>query len=259
MGGERYAGPRPVVSIHDLSTEPRPNAVTLRNISFQVMPGEILGFAGVDGNGQGELAEVLTGLRAWSSGSLTFDGRPLSRLDPSRLQDLGIALIPPDRHREGLALDLSIEENLMLQAVDMPEYRFGPFVRLRKLREYAADLAGGFDIRAGDLRLPARSLSGGNQQKIVAARALARKPKLLIAVSPTRGLDVAATAYIHTRLRQRRKEGGAIVLISTELDEVIDLSDRIAVLSRGEIVDIVDPGTPRTSIGLMMGGGIPNA
>jgi simple sugar transport system ATP-binding protein len=249
----------PIIALHDIATMPQPNAVALHDISFSVMPGQILGFAGVDGNGQSELAEVLTGLRRWTHGTVTFDGRDLAHLNAPDLDALGIAYIPPDRHREGLALDLSIEENLLLQAIDLPEFRVGPFVRRKKLREYAGKLARDFDIRSDDLRLPARSLSGGNQQKIVAARALAGKPKLLIAVSPTRGLDVAATAYIHDRLRERRDEGGAIILISTELDEIIELSNRIAVLSRGEIVDIVPPDTPRTSLGLMMGGGGGNA
>ena len=243
---------RPVIDIHELATDPRPHAVTLREISFWVRPGQILGFAGIDGNGQQELVDVLTGMQTWSEGTVTLDGRKVDSIRSTQLDSLGIAVIPPDRHRDGLALDLSIEENLILGAVGHSEFRFGPFLRRKRLRENAARLAADFDIRAGNIQDPAGSLSGGNQQKIVAARALAGKPKLLIAVSPTRGLDVAATAYIHDCLRRRRNEGGAIILISTELDEIIDLSDRIAVLARGEIVDIVPPDTPRTSIGLMM-------
>jgi len=195
---------RSVVDVNELGTEARPNAVTLRDISFSVSPGQILGFAGVDGNGQEELVDVLTGAQPWSTGSVTIDGAKIDPIRSTDLEALGIAFIPPDRHREGLALDLSVEENLLLQAVDMPEFRFGPFIRKRKLKEYAAKLADDFDIRLDDIRQPAGSLSGGNQQKIVAARALAGKPRLLIAVSPTRGLDVAATAYIHECLRRRR-------------------------------------------------------
>lgn len=258
INGAEDRSPLPVIDVHGLGTAPRINAVTLKDISFSIAPGQILGVAGVDGNGQEELVDALTGAHPWSTGAVTINGRKVDRIRSTELESLGIAFIPPDRHREGLALDLSVEENLLMQAVDMPEFRFGPFVRKRALREYARQLASDFDIRLDNIRQTAGSLSGGNQQKIVAARALAGKPKLLIAVSPTRGLDVAATAYIHESLRRRRDEGGAILLISTELDEVIDLSDRIAVMSRGEIVDIVAPDTPRTSIGLMMASSAPS-
>jgi simple sugar transport system ATP-binding protein len=231
------------------------DAVALKHIAFVVGQGEILGFAGVDGNGQRELAEALTGMRPWTHGTVSLHGKAIDHISTSSLADLGVALIPPDRHHDGLALDLSVEENLLFQAIDMPEFRRGPFVKRKAMSAYARQLAGDFDIRADDLSTPARSLSGGNQQKIVVARALARSPKLIVAVSPTRGLDVAATAYIHQRLRERRDAGCAIVLISTELDEVVALSDRVAVLSGGHIVDIVAPDTPRVTLGMMMGGG----
>jgi len=247
----------PLLSVAHLSTVGGPDAVALRDVTFTVQAGETLGFAGVDGNGQAELAAVLIGLRAKSAGSIVLRGQDISRLSPRDLERLGMAYIPPDRHTEGLALTLSIADNLTLEAANLPRFRRGPggiFLDRAGLRAFAAQLAADFDIRANDLAQPARSLSGGNQQKIVIARALWRKPDLLVAVSPTRGLDIAATRYVHARLRQRQAEGGATVLISTELEEVIALSIRIAVLYEGKIVGIVPPETPRETLGLMMGG-----
>jgi ABC-type uncharacterized transport system ATPase subunit len=242
------------LSVRGLSTAAERDAVALKDIAFTIEAGEILGFAGVDGNGQSELAQVLTGLRRWTRGTVALGDHIVGRIRTSDLDTLGIVWIPPDRQREGLALDLSIEENLIFQAVDMPRFRAGPFIKRKALAAYARKLAEDFDIRAPNLAMKARSLSGGNQQKIVVARALAGQPRIIVAVSPTRGLDVAATAYIHQRLRDKVQRGSAIVLISTELDEVVALSDRIAVLSRGRIVDIVAPDTPRSALGLMMGG-----
>ena len=251
------ASPASVLTVTGLITAHSPDAIALQDITFSLQPGETLGFAGVDGNGQAELAGALTGLRPWTSGQVTLKGKPLPRLSPRDLERYGIALIPPDRHTEGLALTLSIADNLALEAARLPRFRrgLGGFLLDRRgLTAFALELARDFDIRATNIRLPASSLSGGNQQKIVIARALWRKPPLLVAVSPTRGLDVAATAYVHAKLRARAEEGGATVLISTELDEVIALSTRIAVLYEGRIVGIVPPDTPRETLGLMMGG-----
>ena len=247
----------PILTLTNFSTERRPDAIALQNISFTVQPGEIFGFAGVDGNGQAELAGALTGLRPWTTGDMTLNRQTIRRLSPRDLDRLSIALIPPDRHSEGLALPLSVADNLTLEAARLPRFRRGPgglFLDRHGLQRFARELARDFDVRATDLTLPARSLSGGNQQKIVIARALWRKPALLVAVSPTRGLDVAATAYVHDKLQARQAEGGATVLISTELDEVVALSTRIAVLYEGRIVGIVPPNTPRKNLGLMMGG-----
>lgn len=164
------------------------------------------------------------------------------------------AFVPPDRHRQGLALSLSIAENLTLDAVHLSQYHTGPFLKRRALADLASKLAQDFDIRAADLNLPARSLSGGNQQKIVIARALWRSPSLLIVANPTRGLDVAATAYVHDRLRRAQQGGAAVLLISTELDEIFALSTRIAVLYEGRIAGHADAITSRELIGLLMGG-----
>jgi len=246
-----------ILTVADLSTTGGADAVDLRGLTFSLLPGETLGFAGVDGNGQAELAGVLTGLRPWTGGRVAVNGQDIVRLRPRDMDRYGIAFIPPDRHTEGLALTLSIADNLTLEAARLPHFRRGIgglLLDRRGLAAFAAELARDFDIRASDLSLPARSLSGGNQQKIVIARALWRKPSLLVAVSPTRGLDVAATSYVHAKMRARAADGGATVLISTELDEVIALSTRIAVLYEGRIVGIVPPDTPRETLGLMMGG-----
>jgi len=246
-----------ILTVTHLCTDSGPDAVALQDITFTLQAGETLGFAGVDGNGQAELAGALTGLRPWRAGHVAIKGQEIPHLSPRDLERLGIALIPLNRHTEGLALTLSIADNLTLEAASLPRFRRGPggmFLDRRGLRAFAAQIAQDFDVRASDLSLPARSLSGGNQQKVVIARALWRKPSLLIAVSPTRGLDVAATRYVHDRLRRRQADGGATVLISTELDEVIALSTRIAVLYEGQIVGIVPPDTPRETLGLMMGG-----
>ena len=253
----REQPPNTLLSVTQLSTLGGLDSVALHDISFTLQAGETLGFAGVDGNGQAELAEVLTGLRPKSAGEIVLRGIEISRLAPQDLERLGIALIPPDRHRQGLALTLSVADNLTLEAVNLPRFRRGPggiFIDRTKLRAFAAQLAADFDVRADDLSQPARSLSGGNQQKIVIARALWNKPDLLVAVSPTRGLDFAATGYVHGRLRERQAEGGATILISTELDEIVALSTRIAVLYEGKIVGSAPPDTPRETLGLMMGG-----
>lgn len=244
----------PVLAVQNLGTAPGKDTTPLHDISFTLVPGEILGVAGVDGNGQAEIAQALTGLRPWTSGTVTVGGSPIAHLSPQDLDRHGIALIPPDRHREGLALTLSVAENLTLEAARLPQFRRGPFLDRPALRRFAEQTARDFDIRAENLNIPAGSLSGGNQQKIVIARALWRKPALLVAVSPTRGLDVAATAFVHARLRERQAEGGAILLISTELDEVLNLSTRVAVLYEGRLVGIVPADTSRATLGLMMGG-----
>jgi simple sugar transport system ATP-binding protein len=226
----------------------------LRDIAFDVRPGEVFGIAGVDGNGQAELAECLSGLLRPDEGHI-FIGDAKPPVHPAAFRKAGVAVIPADRHRRGLALPLSLTENLTLGVHDDSRYRRGPLLRWRCLRERAAVLLRRFDVRATGPDAPARSLSGGNQQKVVIARALAEKPRVVIAVNPTRGLDVGATAFVHEALRAARADGAAIVLISTELDEVLSLADRrVAVLYEGAFSANVAPDTPREQIGLLMGG-----
>ena len=241
--------------IRKLSTRRRhKDEVALENITFALAPGEILGVAGVDGNGQTELFEALAGLRPFTAGEFALAGRSITRLSPPDLARYGVAVIPPDRHREGLALSLSVRDNLTMDAFRSRAFGRDPFLSRRRLRDLADHLARDFDIRATDLGLPAASLSGGNQQKIVIARALAKKPAILVAASPTRGLDIAATAYVHGKLRECQAAGSAIVLISTELEEILSLATRVAVLYSGRIMGILPPDSPREKIGLLMGG-----
>ena len=229
---------------------PRP---LLANISFAVAPGEIFGVAGVDGNGQTELSECLAGLLRPDTGQIVVAGAT-PETNPGAFRRAGVAVIPADRHTRGLALPLSVTENLALGVYDKREFSYGPVLSWPRLTRRAAELIARFDIRTSGPQAPARSLSGGNQQKIVIARALSDNPRVVIAVNPTRGLDVGAIAYVHDALRQAQKAGAAIVLISTELDEVLNLSDRVAVLYEGRFSGIIRPDTSREQIGLLMGG-----
>jgi simple sugar transport system ATP-binding protein len=214
---------------------PRSARPRLTDITFSVAPGEIFGVAGVDGNGQAELAECLAGLLRPDAGTVRV-GEATPPPDPAAFRRAGVAVIPADRHRRGLALDLSLVENLTLGVQDDPRFRRGPVLRWPRLRERAGALIERFDVR-GASRGPdtvARALSGGNQQKVVIARALAENPRVVIAVNPTRGLDVHAVAEVHAALRRAAQQFAAVVLISTELDEVLALAtERIAVLYEG--------------------------
>ncbi|MCX6365521.1 MAG: ABC transporter ATP-binding protein [Armatimonadetes bacterium] len=225
----------------------------LQNISFTVAPGEILGFAGVDGNGQTELADCLSGMAKPQSGEIRVEGVALIPT-PKAVRDARIGVIPADRQKRGLALSMTITENLTLGVQESTGFRRGPFLDARALRNRAEQLIQRFDIRAEGPDAKASSLSGGNQQKVVIARALAGEPKVVIAVNPTRGLDVGAISYVHRALREAQASGAAILLISTELDEVLTLSDRVAVLFDGKLMGIVSPQTPREELGRLMGG-----
>ncbi len=243
---------RPVLAVAHLRVLNEHGGAALRDVSFELQRGEILGIAGVDGNGQRELAEAVVGLRRPFSGAVIVaagDGRS-SAADRRALA----GYVPQDRQRDGLVLPMSVWENLVLEIHAAPEFRWGPFLRLSRLREQAGAMARRFDIRAADLRQPAATLSGGNQQKIVLARALTGARPLLVAVNPTRGLDVSATRSVHEQLRAARDAGVGILLISTELDEILSLSDRVGVLYAGRLQGIVPPSEPRARIGQMMGG-----
>lgn len=220
-------------------------------VSFEVRAGEIFGIAGVDGNGQVELAEAIAGLRPVRAGTIQFF-RPDGRSGPPLRSEVGF--VPQDRKRTGLVAGLSVRDNLILELHREPEMTAGPFLRWGRLRERAARMRERFDIRAGSLDQPVETLSGGNQQKIVIARAVEKSPRLLVALNPTRGVDVGATAYVHRQLREQAERGAAIVLISTELDEVVSLASRVGVLFSGRLMGIVPPDTPREVLGLMMGG-----
>ena len=223
----------------------------IRDVSFAAACGEILGIGGVDGNGQTELAEALVGLRPIRSGSLLWKDREFA---PGH--DPVTGYIPPDRRRSGLAVTMTVEENLILDAVDDQQFRQGPFLRRRALNSMASGLMERYDIRAQDLNVPVSSLSGGNQQKIVVARALRSDPEWIVAMNPTRGLDLGAAEFVWSQLRAAAQRGAAIVLISTDLDEISLLSDRAAILSGGSLTAFELSRADTSSLGMALGGAV---
>lgn len=228
----------------------------LSGINFEVRKGEIVAIAGVEGNGQSELVKVITGLMKQSEGSILFKGEDISHVSIRKRTMLGIGHIPEDRHRFGLVLDFTLEENLILQTYHEPTFQTRGFLQFENIRSHAERLIEEYDIRSGSGAMTiVRGMSGGNQQKAIIARELDRKPDLLIAVQPTRGLDVGAIEGIHKQLIEHRDQGKAVLLVSLELDEVMNLSDRILVMYEGEIVANLDPETvDQYELGLYMAG-----
>jgi len=228
----------------------------LRGITFEVHASEILGVAGVEGNGQTELVDVLMGVRK-SEGKTLLENTDISEKTPGDRIRLGISHIPEDRNKNGLILDFSVMENLILGSQNEPPFTSDKVrLNLKEASNYASRLIKDFSIKTPSQETPARHLSGGTQQKVIVAREFSRKPKLIIASQPTRGLDVGATEYVRTKLVEMRDQGCAVLLISADLDEIWALSDRIAVIYEGEIVAIKDPETTNDQeIGLLMTGG----
>jgi len=227
------------------------------DVSFTVHNGEILCIAGVQGNGQSELAEAILGLVPAESGTVTLDGSRLTGLAPRAVLDAGVGYIPEDRGHDGVVGEFTIAENLVLDLYKSAPYGNRFSLNLDEIQRSAAARVEEFDIRPTDPKHPAGKLSGGNQQKVVVARELSRPLRLLVASQPTRGVDVGAMEFIHKRIVQERDQGRPVVIVSTELDEVVALSDRIAVMYRGKIVDIVPPDTSREDLGLLMAGIVP--
>ena len=225
-------------------------------VSFQVRGGEILAIAGVQGNGQTELAEALLGVRniIKGSGTVSIKGKDVTSASVRKVLEAGVAFIPEDRKKDGLVSEFTISENLMLNQSFASRFTKGLNVNFPLRSEIATDLVQRFDVRTPSIDTPAGKLSGGNQQKVVVARELARDVEVLIASQPTRGVDVGSIEFIHEQIVSERDRGKAVILISTELDEVLALADRIAVMYRGKIVGIVGPETPRETLGKMMAG-----
>ncbi|MGB8956747.1 MAG: ABC transporter ATP-binding protein [Tumebacillaceae bacterium] len=246
----------PVLEIRDLFVAGHSGADAVRGLNLEVRAGEILGIAGIEGNGQSQLIEAITGLSKVKSGTIKLNGKEVQNARPRKITESGVGHIPEDRHKHGLVLDYSIGENMVLQT-----YYKSPFAKRGRLRynaiyEYARKLIQQFDVRTPSEHTPARALSGGNQQKGIIAREVDRNPDLLIAAQPTRGLDVGAIEFIHKKLIEQRDSGKAVLLLSLELDEVLNVSDRIAVIYEGEIVGVVKPEeTNHDELGLMMAGG----
>ncbi|WP_018213109.1 ABC transporter ATP-binding protein [Desulfitobacterium hafniense] len=248
---------RVVLSVKNISVPSKTskkNAVS--NVSFDVRAGEIVCLAGIDGNGQTEFVSALTGLERHTSGTITLCDQDISKASVRTRSQAGMSHIPEDRHKYGLVLDYTLEDNLVIQRYWQPQFqRFG-FIRRKAVRSYAEGLIKQYDVRSGQGPLTiARSMSGGNQQKAIIGREIDKDHELLVAVQPTRGLDVGAIEYIHKQLVARRNAGKAVLLVSLELDEVMNVSDRILVMYEGEIVGELDPKTTTVQeLGLYMSG-----
>ena len=247
------------LTVRNLSVTHADGNKRLDNVSFEVRKGEILGIAGVEGNGQTELIEALAGLVAQSrlSGEVRLEGRDVTRLDAQARREIGIAHIPEDRHRRGLLLDFSLSENSILGVHQRPALLSfgGVFLNDGAIRKRADRIIGDFDVRPANQDLPARALSGGNQQKLIIGREFDLRPKLLLVSQPTRGVDIGAIEFIHRKLVALRDEGCAVLLISAELEEVTALSDRLLIIHDGKIVGDVDPKVATIEeIGLLMTG-----
>lgn len=228
----------------------------VNNVSFEVKQGEIVCIAGIEGNGQTELALGITGLLKASSGTIKFLGKDITKTKIRGRSKMGMSHIPEDRHKHGLILDYTLEQNMVLQRYWEPKFQIRGFIKFKEVRKYTNRLIKEFDIRSGEGPLSiTRGMSGGNQQKAIVAREIDKDPELLVAVQPTRGLDVGAIEYIHEKIVEQRDNGKAVLLISLELDEVMNVSDRILVMYEGEIVGELNPRTTTLAeLGLYMAG-----
>ncbi|MFX3624681.1 MAG: ABC transporter ATP-binding protein [Ectobacillus sp.] len=228
----------------------------VRGLDLTVRAGEIVGIAGVDGNGQSELIEAITGLRKVESGSIALNGKNITNWPTRRITEEGVGHIPQDRHKHGLVLDFSVADNMVLQTYYKRPFSNKGVLNFNKIYEKAKSLIEQFDVRTPSEHTLARALSGGNQQKAIIAREVDRDPELLLAAQPTRGLDVGAIEFIHKKLVEQRDKGKAVLLVSLELDEILNVSDRIAVIYEGKIVGIVNAKeTNEQELGLLMAGG----
>ncbi len=244
-----------VLDLKSISHEGDKGAKSLQDITLCLHAGEILGIAGVDGNGQRELSEVITGLMQITSGSILLKGEEISKKSINYIIGKGVGYIPEDRHKRGLVLNFTVSENLISKNYNTKPYRKGMFFDFNIINKHSDDMIAKYSIKTGGRNSEARTLSGGNQQKIVVAREVDKLPQLLIAVQPTRGVDIGATEFIHKEIIKARDQGTAVLLISTELTEINLLSDRIAVLYKGGIVGELDHSEfDESLIGLMMAG-----
>lgn len=244
----------PMLAVRDLVVLDDRGLPVVNGVSLDVHAGEIVALAGVQGNGQTEFVEALTGLRPVLRGTVTLNGHDITNHTPRQILNAGLGHVPEDRQADGLVLSMSVQDNLVLNTP-----RVAPFARkgtrnLKSVRSNAEERVRDFDIRTTSVDAPTSSLSGGNQQKVIVARELSRPLSLLIAAQPTRGLDVGSIEYVHKRIVQERDEDRAVLIVSSELDEVLALGDRVAVMFHGQITGIVDPSVGRENIGLLMTG-----
>jgi simple sugar transport system ATP-binding protein len=253
--GESHPG-EPTLIVSDLHVADDRGQQVVNGVSLEVRAGEILGVAGVAGNGQEELVEALTGLRKPTSGKVALAGQDVTGRGPRELQQRGMSFVPGDRHRFGLVLSFPLADNLVLTQYDEAPYTRGIFRNEQAIAEWAKRAIAEYDIRTPSAKVAASTLSGGNQQKAIVAREFSRKLSALVLDQPTRGLDVGSIEFIHRQVIAKRDEGAAILLVSAELDEVLELSDRVAVMYRGEVVALVDgPTAEREEVGLLMAAG----
>ena len=243
-----------MLEVKNLHISDHTGRALVKDISFQLHAGEVLAVAGVQGNGQSELAEAIVGLQEHVTGTITLDGADITKSSVREALHSGIAFVPESREEDGLIGSFSIEENLILDLHDLPPYAKGPVISQSVVATEANKRIAEFDIRTQSSKDSASSLSGGNKQKVVLARELSRPVKLVVASQPTRGLDVGSIEFVHERIIAERDAGRAVLLFSTELDEVSDLADRIAVMYRGEFIAIVPADTSREDLGLLMAG-----
>ena len=245
----------PILCIENLKVRGNLGHLAVDSLNLEIFAGEIHGIAGVSGNGQDELTEALYGLRPVSEGNIFLNGTPLTKGKTRNIIDLGVGYIPADRHKEGLVLDMSVEENLVLKGFDLSPFSRKGILQEGSIRQYATQVIESYAIKTPTPDTPVRYLSGGNQQKVVIAREIAVARFLLIAVQPTRGLDIGSTEYVHQILLKARNEGRGVLLISTELSEILSLSDRISVIYRGRILKTIDrQDVDMDEIGLLMMG-----
>ncbi len=243
-----------MLDVKNLNISDHTGRSLVKNVSFELRTGEVLAVAGVQGNGQSELAEAIVGLQEHVHGTISLDGVDITRASVREALHSGIAFVPESREEDGLIASFSIEENLILDLHDLPPYAKGPLISQSIVAQEAEKRVAEFDIRTLSSKDSASSLSGGNKQKVVLARELSRPVKLVVASQPTRGLDVGSIEFVHERIIAERDAGRAVLLFSTELDEVSALADRIAVMYRGEFIAIVPADTSREDLGLLMAG-----
>ncbi len=245
-----------VLEVKDVWIPSQKETSKIRGMSFSVREGEIVGVAGIDGNGQSELVEAITGLRRVEKGSVILNGKDITNQTPRKVRESGLSHIPDDRNTRGLNRAMTIEENLIAVRLDQPPFTRGVLLNKKEQDSYAQQMVEQFDIRPADYHLPTSSLSGGNAQKVVVAREVSMNRKLLVASQPTRGVDIGAIELIRNTLEKAKKEGAAVLLISAELEEIISLSDRIIVIHEGKITgEMMAEEANENNLGLLMMGG----
>jgi simple sugar transport system ATP-binding protein len=245
-----------ILAVTDLRVVDPTGQVTVDGVSFSVRGGEIYALAGVQGNGQTELTEALVGLEHVESGTVTLEGLDVTRAGIDAMIGLGVGYVPEDRLHDGLVSSFSVAENLILDLYHREPFSHGMSLDLDRIRQNAEERVAEFDVRTSSIEHPASTLSGGNQQKVVLARELSRPLKVLIVAQPTRGLDVGSMEFVHRRIVAERDNGAAVIVVSTELDEVLGLADRIGVMYRGKIIGEMPAGADAAEIGLLMAGNV---